>query len=212
MDPTANDSGHGCRVPAHTFSPEAHFLTIQLGSPPMSHQPRAHRAQVLMRFVESYKNPDSKATKDFWNQIARAYRGGERGAPPAIISGWITAFFFWDTSGQPFARGESTALGLGGVRFASLDLRDLPIGYPGAPFTTRDFGGMEEFSPMSLRGRWGSASERGRLGASRRRSAATMAVKGFYWIRRSMGRCRPCLLGCCVVRCQEAQHQGWHGV
>jgi len=117
---------------------------------------------VLTRFVESYKNPDSPATKEFWNQIARANRaGGECGAPPVRISGWIGAFFYWDPSGAPYARSESASLELDGVRFPSLDPRDLPVGYAGAPFTMRDFGGMEKFPAYVVAGTLGKRIRKG---------------------------------------------------
>jgi hypothetical protein len=122
---------------------------------------RARLLPVLTRFVESYRNPNSKATKDFWNQIARASRGAECGAPPVSVSGWITAFFFWDASGEPYARRESAGLELDGVRFPSLSLRDLPVGYAGAPFTMRDFGGMDKFPAYVLAGTLGKRIRNG---------------------------------------------------
>jgi len=99
---------------------------------------------VLSRFVTSFQDPDSPETRLFWNSIVKAWGATECGAPPVWITGWITAFFFWDSQGDLF-RGDASNLTLDGVRYLGLDLRTVPVGFAGAPFLMRDYGGMSEF-------------------------------------------------------------------
>lgn len=74
---------------------------------------------VVGRFVKSFDEPDSEATKDFWQRIAHYSNGG---SGPTYLSGkqptsylefcklektdgevgWITAFCFWNEDGKPF--------------------------------------------------------------------------------------------------------------
>ncbi|KAI9719224.1 MAG: hypothetical protein M1812_003554 [Candelaria pacifica] len=52
---------------------------------------------VLSRFVHSFESPNSDATKHFWQRIAHRRDGGS-GVP--TLSGWITAFCFFNHKGQ----------------------------------------------------------------------------------------------------------------
>jgi hypothetical protein len=52
---------------------------------------------VLTRFVRTFDEPHSAETKDFWQRIAHFENGG---SGPTWLSGWITAFCFWDEKGK----------------------------------------------------------------------------------------------------------------
>ncbi len=131
---------------------------------------------VLSRFVSSYKNPDSRETRSFWNQIVRSSRSGTCGAPPVMITGWITAFFFWNGEGRDFARGSSSSsVELDGYRYPWLDPSELPIGYAGAPFTMMDYGGMGKFPAYVVAGTLG---KRIRKGAPREYEEGLKRVNG----------------------------------
>jgi len=52
---------------------------------------------VLKRFVKSFEEPESAATRDFWQKIAAHSDGG---SGPTYLSGWIVAFCFFDSEGK----------------------------------------------------------------------------------------------------------------
>ena len=53
---------------------------------------------VLTRFVQSFDQPESEPTKEFWKKIIHVF---ENGSGPTYYTGWITAFMFWDIDGKP---------------------------------------------------------------------------------------------------------------
>ena len=52
---------------------------------------------ILKRFVLSMKDPGAEEVLDFWQRIVHYYNVGSR---PTYLSGWITAFCFWDEDGK----------------------------------------------------------------------------------------------------------------
>jgi len=126
--------------------------------PAFGKEPEEYKARlrpILTRFVKSFEEPDSKETRDFWNQIVVAGRsGGICGEPPVYLSGWITGFYYWNDNGGPFARvsvsGAARAsrdklLTLDGIRYPALEITDVPIGYGTVPFVMIDYDDVAEF-------------------------------------------------------------------
>lgn len=91
---------------------------------------------VISRFVRSFDEPTSIEIINFWQQIAD-YQVGGSGAD--YISGWLTAFCFWDERGNcthPLLKVGSSGycrLHLDGVGYASLDFDDVPPGWATVP-------------------------------------------------------------------------------
>ena len=84
---------------------------------------------VLDHFVLSFDEPDSEKVKDFWNKIV-SYRS--MGSGPDYLSGWLTAFCFWNSEGKPIYdvnRGDPGACNLDGTTFSRIDTSDIPKGY-----------------------------------------------------------------------------------
>lgn len=52
---------------------------------------------ILARFVKSFQDPESEEVLDFWQKIVHQYN---MGSGPTFLSGWITAFCFWDEDGK----------------------------------------------------------------------------------------------------------------
>ncbi|KAK3831971.1 MAG: hypothetical protein J3R72DRAFT_425237 [Linnemannia gamsii] len=83
---------------------------------------------VLTRFVETFNNPDSEETKDFWRKIAHLRSGG---SGPSSITGWITAFCFFSSKGVSlYNRG---GVRLGDTAFHRVETGDIPAGYAIVP-------------------------------------------------------------------------------
>ncbi|KAK4032811.1 hypothetical protein C8A01DRAFT_40755 [Parachaetomium inaequale] len=113
---------------------------------------RARLTPILQRFVRSFEEPDSEEVREFWSRIVFAQYSDMCGVTPMELSGWITGFLFWDTEGRRLDKvsgggtsGETAGLSMDGVDYTWHDVRKLPVGYAKAPFTMRDFDGMEKF-------------------------------------------------------------------
>ena len=109
---------------------------------------------VLTRFVRSFDFPDSSETKDFWQKIADLSAGG---SGPRYLSGWITAFCFWDADGKSMyaPHGESpSGTGRRRARAAACCLDDtlyhivkdkmIPSGHSSVPVKVDDNGVIYE--------------------------------------------------------------------
>jgi hypothetical protein len=101
---------------------------------------------VLGYFVRSFDEPDSPEVVSFWNHIAHFEDGG---SGPAYLSGWLTAFCFWDSDGkmlyQPpdvIAPGNYWANRVGcdldGTLYHVVDDSGIPAGYMGVPVKVID--------------------------------------------------------------------------
>jgi len=101
---------------------------------------------VLGYFVRSFDEPDSPEVVSFWNRIAHFEDGG---SGPAYLSGWLTAFCFWDSDGkmlyQPpdvIAPGNYWANRVGcdldGTLYHVVDDSGIPAGYMGVPVKVID--------------------------------------------------------------------------
>lgn len=111
---------------------------------------------VLTRFVESFDSPESQETKDFWQKIA--HESG--GSGPYFLSGWITAFCFWNQDGTsmyaPTGEGPSGPVQLegfgsrnpgcqlGDTLYHKVNLENIPSGCTSVPVKVDDNGALHE--------------------------------------------------------------------
>ncbi|KAK8098770.1 uncharacterized protein PG998_012011 [Apiospora kogelbergensis] len=115
----------------------------QMGAEP-AHFATMVRAVVRM-FVRSFEEPAAAVVVDFWNKIAHRVAGG---SGPTYMSGWITAFCFWDENGQPkrhsqgISRDDSNAEKEFpySVCFTRVDISKIPSGFASLPVTVDDNG------------------------------------------------------------------------
>jgi len=70
--------------------------------PSLGKQAREFRMPVIKRFIRSF---DQEETKDFWNKIAHHEVAG---CGVDYLSGWITAFCFWNSEGNQLYHVEET--------------------------------------------------------------------------------------------------------
>ena len=103
---------------------------------------------VLKRFVQSFDKPESPDIIDFWNRVAHQTSG----SGPFYLSGWVTAFCFWDEDGKSlygtpqepvtwkaFA-GRNAGCELDGMLFHRVDTDKIPSGFASVPVTVNDNG------------------------------------------------------------------------
>ncbi|KAL8835961.1 MAG: hypothetical protein Q9170_003118 [Blastenia crenularia] len=110
---------------------------------------------VLSRFAQSFDDPTSKETLDFWNRIAHH---SHVGSGSTSLSGWITAFCFWDKDGKSmyrvsaqsqhhqiteasrWAKSHYPVLRLDDAIYHSIDAGGVPHGYSSVPVKVDDNG------------------------------------------------------------------------
>ncbi|KAF4626846.1 hypothetical protein G7Y89_g11311 [Cudoniella acicularis] len=107
---------------------------------------------VLSRFVRSFDAPDAQDTKDFWQKIAHYSSGG---SGPTYLSGWITAFCFWNSDGKALYNPEripsverekdyirysdyAPVLQLDDVRYHKIESDEVPPGWASVPVKLDD--------------------------------------------------------------------------
>lgn len=137
---------------------------------------------VLKRFVACFDNPTSPDLRDFWGKCAHRYSGG---SGPTYLSGWATAFCFWNEDGKPSYHGRpgkwDTGCKLDGVAFHRVETDDIPAGYASVPVKLNDNG--KEYDTMMLAGMVGiQASSSGQLleGASETGLDSIQPVSGWW--------------------------------
>jgi hypothetical protein len=117
---------------------------------------------ILSRFARSFREPDSKETISFRNDIAIAHKYTICGSPPLSVSGWIVGFYFWRSDGKPFARATTRSdyvnpdfLVMDNITYPTVDITKLPVGYARAPFIMRDFDHQARFEAFVAAGTLG---------------------------------------------------------
>ncbi|KAK6952952.1 hypothetical protein Daesc_005249 [Daldinia eschscholtzii] len=127
--------GTRCGIPSVTLlGEESDWVKIQerverletLGSEP-SRWLRLLRP-ILDGFVTSFREPESEATRRFWQSICNEHV--PNGSGTTTYSGWITSFCFWDESGRCLH--GPNKLGQEGVR---LTRSQMPSGFSKVPVT-----------------------------------------------------------------------------
>jgi len=110
---------------------------------------------VLTGFVDSFNHPGAKSTRDFWQKIADLKSGA---SGPSYLSGWITAFCFFDNDGKSLYNPPSSpsidALTLGGATFHRVDTNDVPSAFAEVPVLLDDNG--EIFHTVMIAGLLGT--------------------------------------------------------
>ncbi|KAF2220479.1 hypothetical protein BDZ85DRAFT_27384 [Elsinoe ampelina] len=103
---------------------------------------------VLKRFVASFDAEPSVDVHDFWTKIAHMTGG----SGPYYLSGWLTAFCFWDNDGNLLYRdpqrpvshrefeGSLAGCELDHTLYHRIDTDQVPSGYAAVPVTVNDNG------------------------------------------------------------------------
>ncbi|MCJ1477257.1 hypothetical protein MMC13_005928 [Lambiella insularis] len=134
---------------------------------------------VLLNFIKSFKQPDSKEIKAFWQKIAHHQDGG---SGPSYYSGWITAFCFWGGDGKSlYESGHGPfkeQLVLDGIAYHRIDTEDIPPGYASVPVLVAN--GANELHTLMVAGSVGmqinASKSDGGVGLD------TVQAKSGWWI------------------------------
>ncbi|CAK7224590.1 hypothetical protein SBRCBS47491_005603 [Sporothrix bragantina] len=88
---------------------------------------------------------------------------GSTNGPSFNISGWITAFYFWDADGKPFGRDAPTTptTTLDNVTYPSIDLRTLPVAYGRTSIVLPRFNDTDNFEILAMGGPMGKRIDDG---------------------------------------------------
>jgi hypothetical protein len=92
---------------------------------------------VLDFFVRTFERCDDPEVVEFWSKIADSENNG---SGPTYLSGWITAFCFWDGDGKPMHSGPAAGCEINGTQYHKLDMDDIPVGFVSVPVTLDDNG------------------------------------------------------------------------
>ncbi|KAL8882576.1 MAG: hypothetical protein Q9198_000443 [Flavoplaca austrocitrina] len=115
---------------------------------------------VVEYFIHSFDVPDDPGVRSFWTRIA--HQNG--GSCAHYLSGWITAFCFWDDGGKclfnpPVGAVDtddrsasyptSPGCNIDGTLYHRVDTNDIPSGYVSAPVTLDDNGRLYKTRMMA---------------------------------------------------------------
>lgn len=110
---------------------------------------------VITRFISTFESPELEKTKEFWQTIAH-YSGG--GSGPTYLSGWITAFCFWNSYGKPLHQPgtnppslptlrqmlrSSPIFSMDGTSYHRIETTDIPVAYVSVPMTIEEQDGTK---------------------------------------------------------------------
>ena len=150
---------------------------------------------VLTYFLASFDSPNAPFIIDFWQKVA--HKSG--GSGPCYLSGWITAFCFWDEDGkslyapqgtgpsgsvtaQGFRTSRNPAYSLDGTLYHRVDMRSIPSGFASVPVKVDDNG--VEYDTIMVAGSVGiQVTSSGQI--------VDVYVRPHHWARGSNGKMEP---------------------
>lgn len=92
---------------------------------------------ILDHFISTFENVDDPKIIEFWTKIAD--RQGN-GSGPSYLSGWITAFCFWDSEGKLLYQESEPGCDLDGKSYHRVDIDDIPNAYVSVPVVVENNG------------------------------------------------------------------------
>lgn len=92
---------------------------------------------ILDSFILTFDNTDNPQVIDFWTKIADRQSNS---SGPSYLSGWITAFCFWDADGKALYPGSPDECNIDGTFYHRVDTDDIPNAYVSVPVMLDDNG------------------------------------------------------------------------
>ncbi|KAJ4264178.1 hypothetical protein NW762_005372 [Fusarium torreyae] len=103
---------------------------------------------ILKHMILSFEQPNDPKVIRFWNTIATL---NPMDSGSDYITGWITAFCFWNDKGK--AKKRHVAKVLDRISYPSVDVDQVPVGFASVPVTVNDNG--NSFKSIMLAGSFG---------------------------------------------------------
>ncbi|CAH0003918.1 unnamed protein product [Clonostachys byssicola] len=120
----------------------------QLGSEPTQFAKMLR--PILNGMITSFQSPDSFETMEFWNTIVHKV---SRGSGTDYLTGWLTAFGFWDEDGK--AKSLSNKM-FSDILYPTIDIDSVPAGYASVPISVNDLG--DEYEATMVAGSVGTSA------------------------------------------------------
>ena len=90
---------------------------------------------ILDYFIRTFEDADDHRVVDFWTKIADKESNG---SGPSYLSGWITAFCFWNGEGRMLNRPTKDACNIDGTLYHRVDTQDIPSAHMSVPVVVCD--------------------------------------------------------------------------
>lgn len=96
---------------------------------------------ILHNMIRSFEQPSDPEVIQFWNTIAtkEPLGSGNQG----YISGWITAFCFWNENGEPNLRNKTNEIGR--ISYPKIFSSQIPVGFSRVPVKIGHPGAMRDY-------------------------------------------------------------------
>jgi hypothetical protein len=138
---------------------------------------------ILKRFVLSFDVPESEDVKSFWNRIFSEF---DMGSGPTYMTGWITAFGFWDSEGKCLYNPSPSSwldkhlppLTLDGMTYQTMDRDTIPSGFCTVPVHVDDNGEKIEAEMLAGSVGYDWSSSGGEVADSSGEQGTAQAVEG----------------------------------
>lgn len=137
---------------------------------------------VLALFLASFDQPDSPQTLEFWSKSVHH----DAGSGYNHLSGWITAFCFWNKEGKSLYNGEG--LKLSETVFPRVDMQDVPPSFTSVPVKVEDNAAGREYDTVMIAGLVGiEATSSPSPGDSSRRDLNSIRPYSCWWMFEILG-------------------------
>jgi hypothetical protein len=124
--------------------------------PEFGKEPRQFAAllsPILDYFIATFEDADNHRVVDFWTKIADKESNS---SGPSYLSGWITAFCFWNGEGRMLHRASRDACDIDGTLYHRVDISDIPSAHMSVPVVVDD--GAREYKTRMVAGLVGMAA------------------------------------------------------
>lgn len=121
--------------------------------------------KVMEKMVETFDQPDSQTTKDFWMRAVH-HNGSDGSSTVRLLSGWITAFCYWDAEGEKiYQYGDVKGQGadrrrfiIDDVHFPIIRAAAVPKAVAEVPISFLDFTDFKRYETTAIAGFVGAKS------------------------------------------------------
>ncbi|KAL7913594.1 hypothetical protein GGI35DRAFT_437968 [Trichoderma velutinum] len=141
--------------------------------------------KVMEKMVETFDKPDSQTSKDFWMRAVH-HTGSDGSGTVEALSGWITAFCYWDAEGRKISQlGDVEGRGrnrkrfiIDNVHFPIIPAAAVPKAVAEVPVIFLDHASHKRYETTAIAGFVGAKSSASREGYPH----DTFQPQSGYWV------------------------------